>query len=76
VKTYSTKEAARKAGIHWITLHRWMVAGKVRPSEQIGMNGGKHWRWTERDIAKVREHKAKHFREGQGRKKKKVKKTE
>ena len=73
MKTYSTKEAARKAGVHWITLHRWMVKGKVQPSQQIGMNGGKHWRWTERDIEKIRKHKAKHFREGQGRRKKKMK---
>jgi len=73
VKTYSTKEAARKARVHWVTLHRWMAAGKVRPSQQIGMNGGKHWRWTEKDVQKVREYKAKHFREGQGRRSKKAK---
>jgi predicted site-specific integrase-resolvase len=75
MKTYSTKEAARKARVHWVTLHRWMAAGKVRPSQQIGMNGGKHWRWTRGDIKKVREYKARHFREGQGRRSKKAKKA-
>jgi len=60
-KTYSTKEAARKVGVHWVTLHKWMAAGKVRPSHQIGMNGGKHWRWTERDIKNARKYKAKHY---------------
>jgi predicted site-specific integrase-resolvase len=69
-KTYSTKEAARKIEIHWVTLHRWMAAGKVRPSHQIGLNGGKHWRWTDRDIQKARKYKANHYREGRGRKKK------
>jgi predicted site-specific integrase-resolvase len=73
VKTYSTREAAGKARVHWVTLHRWMAAGKVRPSQQIGMNGGKHWRWTEKDVQKVRGYKAKHFREGQGRRSKKAK---
>jgi hypothetical protein len=75
VRTYSTKEAAKAAGIHWITLHRWMVARKVSPSQQIGMDGGKHWRWTEGDIERVKKHKAKHFREGQGRRTKRLSKA-
>ncbi len=69
-KTFSTKQAARKIGIHWVTLHKWRAAGKVRASHQIGMNGGKHWRWTEQDIEKAREFKAKYYRKGRGRKKK------
>jgi len=53
-----------------------MAAGKVRPSHQIGLNGSKHWRWTDRDIQKARKYKADHYREGRGRKKKvKVKKV-
>jgi predicted site-specific integrase-resolvase len=69
-KTYSTKETARKVGIHWVTLHKWLAAGKVRPSQRIGMNGGKHWRWTKQDVERVRKYKAKHYRKGRGRKKK------
>jgi hypothetical protein len=53
-----------------------MIASKVRPSEQIGMNGGKHWRWTKEDIKKIKQHKAKHFREGQGRRAKTLRKSE
>jgi hypothetical protein len=71
VKTYSTKEAARQAEIHWVTLLRWQAAGKVSASGEIGMNGGKHWRWTSKDIARVRKYKKLHFREGQGRRNKK-----
>jgi len=52
-----------------------MIAGKVRPSQQIGMNGGKHWRWTKEDIEKIKAHKAEHFREGQGRRSKTPRKT-
>jgi len=70
VKTYSTKEAARRTEIHWVTLLRWQAAGKVSASEEIGMNGGKHWRWTSKDIAKIRKYKKQHFREGQGRRSK------
>jgi predicted site-specific integrase-resolvase len=70
VKTYSTKEVARLVEIHWVTLLRWQADGKVSASSQIGMNGGKHWRWTEKDLAKIREYKKRHFREGQGKRSK------
>lgn len=72
MKTYSTKQAARLAGIHWITLHRWVTDGKVGPSQAIPINGRKYWRWTVRDVKTVREHKAAHYRKGRGRKKKKT----
>ena len=69
-KTYSTKEVARRVGVHWVTLHKWIAAAKIRPSQQIEMNGGKHWRWTKSDIEKVRRYKAEYYRKGRGRKKK------
>lgn len=69
-KTYSTKEVARKVGVHWVTLHKWIAAAKIRPSQRIEMNGGKHWRWTKSDIAKVHRYKAEYYRKGRGRKKK------
>jgi hypothetical protein len=75
VKTYSTKEAARKARIHWVTLLRWQADGKVTASEQLGMNGGKHWRWTSGDIVKIRKYKKHNFRKGQGRRSKNAGKT-
>ena len=74
-KTYSTKEAARRVGIHWVTLLRWQADNKVSPSEEIGMNGGKHWRWTAKDIHRIKEYKRKYFRKGQGRRTKKLKKV-
>ena len=70
MKTYSTKQAAKLAGVHWVTLHRWITAGKVRPPPAIPMNGGKLWRWTERDVERVRKYKAAHYCKGRGRKKK------
>jgi len=70
MKTYSTKEAARLAGIHWVTLHRWLAAGGVRPSQSIKFNGGKLWRWTAADVERVRKYRAAHYRKGRGRKKK------
>jgi len=70
MKTYSTKQAARRAGIHWVTLHRWLAAGAVRPSKIIRINGSTFYRWTPADVAAVRKHKRAHYRKGRGRKKK------
>jgi len=70
--TYSTKQAAKRAGVHWITLHRWIKGGKVRPPRAIRMNGGKLWRWTTADVEKVRRYKAAHYWQGRGRRKKKA----
>ena len=67
VTTYSTRQAAAKARIHRVTLQNWVSQGKVRPSEQIGMNGGKHWRWTEADVRKIIRYKEQHFGQGRGR---------
>ena len=75
MKTYSTKEAARQAEIHWVTLLRWQADGRVTASEQLGMNGGRHWRWTAEDIVKIKKYKKYHFREGQGRRSKKAGKS-
>ncbi len=70
MKTYSTKQAATLAGIHSVTLYRWMSAGKVRASQAIPLNGTKLWRWTQADVEKIRKYKAAHYWEGRGVKKK------
>ncbi len=75
METYSTKEAAKQVGIHWVTLLRWQADGKVSASQQLRMNGGKHWRWTAKDIVKLRKYKKLNFRKGQGRRSEHVGKT-
>ena len=73
-KTYSTKEAADLAGISWATLRRWVVEGRIVPSQVIPMGSLEIWRWTEAGVRGVRLYKAKHYREGSGIKKPKPKK--
>jgi predicted site-specific integrase-resolvase len=68
MRTYSTKQAAKMAGIHSITLHRWLSAGKVRPSQKIAMSKAKLWRWTDTDVERVRKYKQENYRKGRGRK--------
>jgi predicted site-specific integrase-resolvase len=70
MRTYSTKQAAEKAEISRVTLERWLLAGKVRASQFIQFNGEKHWRWTDRDVERVRKFKAANYRKGRGRRKK------
>ena len=74
MKTYSTKQVAKLAGIHHVTLYKWMAAGKVQASESIRMNGHRLWRWTDADVEQIRKYKLKNYRKGRGRKPKKGKK--
>lgn len=58
-KTYSTAQAARKIGVGFRTLNRWLELGKLRPSVAVPMGGGRTlWRWTDADITKGRKVKA------------------
>jgi len=72
MRTYSTREVAQLVEIHPVTLHKWLSAGKVRPSQATPMKGRTLWRWTPADVKKVRQYKAAHYRKGRGRKKKKA----
>jgi hypothetical protein len=58
-KTFSTAGAARKIGVAFRTLNRWLALGKIKPSVAVPMGGGRTlWRWTDADIAKGRKVKA------------------
>lgn len=63
-RTHSTKEVAEKVGVHPITLHKWVAAGKVRPSQRLGAKGD--LRWTDEDVERVGQYKKEFFRVGQG----------
>jgi predicted site-specific integrase-resolvase len=56
-RTYSTPQAAKKIGVSFITLHRWLKDGKIRP-QGIPLEGRILWLWTDADIAKGRKVKA------------------
>jgi DNA-binding transcriptional MerR regulator len=58
-KTYSTAQAARRMGVSFRTLNRWLALGLIRASQQLPYGGGRIlWRWTDADIAKGRKVKA------------------
>jgi hypothetical protein len=54
MKVYSTVEAAKRAGISRITLHRWLAKGVIRPAIGIPMKGQTLWRWTDADVKRAR----------------------
>jgi predicted site-specific integrase-resolvase len=58
MKTHSTREAAKMAGISYITLRRWLANGKIKPSVSLPFGAGHLWRWTLADVARARRFKA------------------
>jgi predicted site-specific integrase-resolvase len=54
-KSYDTRQAARRIGVSFRTLNRWLGDGTIKPSEGVPYGGGRVlWRWTNADIAKGR----------------------
>jgi predicted site-specific integrase-resolvase len=58
-KTISTQQAAKKMGVSFRTLNRWLFRGLIRPSLEFAIGGGRTlWRWTDADIVRGRKVKA------------------
>ena len=58
-RTYSTEVAAKRIGVSFRTLNRWLSLAKIRPSLAIPFKDGrKLWRWTDADIARGKKVKA------------------
>jgi predicted site-specific integrase-resolvase len=52
-KTYTTPQAAKKIGVSFITLHRWIRDGKIHP-QAVPLQNRTLWLWTDTDIARGR----------------------
>jgi excisionase family DNA binding protein len=59
---YSISEAARLLGIHRATLHRWIDKGVVPEPVSQKIAGTQLRYWTEDGFAKLKDHKAEHYR--------------
>jgi predicted site-specific integrase-resolvase len=56
---YSTEVAAKRIGVSFRTLNRWLNLGKIKPSVGIPFADGRmFWRWTVADIAEGKKVKA------------------
>jgi excisionase family DNA binding protein len=65
---YSTSEAAKKCGVHHITLQRWVSEGKITAPRKTRVGGVVVRLWTDSDLDRVRKFKEKNYRKGRGRK--------
>jgi hypothetical protein len=51
----STRQAAKKIGVGFRTLNRWLADGLIEASQGIPLtNGGCLWLWSDADIARGR----------------------
>ena len=68
-KPCNTQQAARAVGISVMTLHRWIVAAKVRAPKLRIRNGRAVRLWGKADLAQLRKLKQQIYCKGRGRKK-------
>jgi len=55
-------------GIHPITLHRWVLKGRINAPKKQRIGGVVVRLWTDRDVERVRKYKQARYRKGRGRK--------
>jgi excisionase family DNA binding protein len=67
---HTTEEAARKVGIHQVTLQRWIKAGKVNAPEPTLIGAVGYRLWSLEEIEEVKAVKRAIYHKGGGRKKK------
>jgi predicted site-specific integrase-resolvase len=69
VKPYNTQQAAKTAGIAVMTLHRWVVAKKLKAPALRIRNGRAVRLWGKVDLARLSRLKQEIYCKGRGRKK-------
>jgi excisionase family DNA binding protein len=66
----TTAEAAKRTGIHQVTLQKWIAAGKLKAPKPILIGAVGYRLWTAKDVAALLTVKQTIYRKGRGRKKK------
>ena len=54
MKTLSTSEVAREAGVSPAKLGQWLATGKLKRPKMSATGGRIVWLWTEADIKRIR----------------------
>ena len=55
MRRYSTREAAKKLGLHLVTIQTYIAEGKITAPPLLQVGGGKLRIWTDEDIEHVRQ---------------------
>jgi DNA-binding transcriptional MerR regulator len=63
----TTSEAAKGAGIHPVTLQRWIGAGKVKAPKPVLVGAVGYRLWTPKDIKSLQKIKSDIYRKGRDR---------
>lgn len=66
----TTAEAAKRAGITWRTLQRWIARGKVKPPRPVLIGAVGYRLWSANDVVRLRRIKERIYGTSGGRKKK------
>jgi excisionase family DNA binding protein len=74
-RIYSTGEAAKRVGISRATLQAWIANGKIDAPETKSLGNVTVRLWTQFDLARLRKMKQKIYWKGQGRPKKKKRRS-
>jgi hypothetical protein len=69
VKPCNTRQAAKAAGIAVMTLHRWVVAKRLKAPKLRIRNGRAVRIWSKADLTRIARLKQKIYCKGRGRKK-------
>ena len=64
----TTAEAAKRAGIHQVTLQKWIAAGKFKAPKPILIGAVGYRLWSAEDVARLQKVKQAIYRKGRGRK--------
>ena len=64
---YSTRQAAKLAGVGFRTLNRWIAERKVKAPKRIQVGVVVVRLWSKADVERIRRYKAKHYGAGRGR---------
>lgn len=67
---FTTAEAAKRTGITWRTLQRWIAAGKVKCPKPSLLGAVGYRLWSADDVIRLGRVKEQIYRKGRGRKKK------
>jgi hypothetical protein len=68
----TTAEAAKRAGITWRTLQRWIAVGKLKPPKPALVGAVGYRLWSAKDVMRLCRLKEHIYRKGGGRKKTKT----
>ena len=66
----TTAEAAKRVGIHQVTLQKWIAAGRFKAPKPTLIGAVGYRLWTAKDVAALLKVKEASYRKGRGRKKK------